>query len=124
MRHHALTLTTVILLLGALNSNAQDNNVFSKYGCESGETDARSDIENGTLKQFLTGDGIDYRYQHVLNTEYGIETQHVGCDLSDYILCYNAKMNEIIFEKFDKNIYKTARRKSESVKVSAFGKNN
>jgi hypothetical protein len=62
--------------------------------CEKAKAQFQIDLENGDLKYFTFGIGIDEEFNNKLEDEYGLEVYHMGCIAYPSYECYNKQVEK------------------------------
>ena len=102
-------------------SNKGDSIVWKKVTCESGTEQAKTDFKNGIYNCFSYGLIFEtnpelsaYIRNHTKN-KYGIDTKNAGCVITEYSQCYSKTMNDLVLDKFGKDIFKKSSRQAEEL---------
>ena len=103
------------------NSKRSDSIVWRKVTCESGTEQAKLDFKNGIYNCYSYGLIIDINpelssyIQNYRKTKYRIDTKNAGCVITEYSECYSKTMNDLVLDKFGKDILKKSRKEAEKL---------
>ena len=105
------------------NENSQNNDsiVWRKITCESGTEQAKNDFKNGIYNCFSYGlifernPELSSYIRNYTKTKYGINTKNAGCVITEYSQCYSKTMNDLVLDKFGKNIFEKSRKEAEEL---------
>ncbi|WP_298902700.1 hypothetical protein [uncultured Psychroserpens sp.] len=100
--------------------NAQQVRIIeSEITCESGEDMATKDFDKGIYKVYsfgLLGKIEDYGfgeyYKDYVFKKYGVLFIHQGCVIVKDEECYTIKMEELLYQKYGKNMFEIARKEA------------
>ena len=95
--------------------------MWRKGTCENGNEQAKIDFKNGVYNCFsyglifhsnpeLSEFVLEYRKR-----KYGINTQNVGCVISEYSECYSTMMKNLVLKKFGNDIFEKSLNEAEEL---------
>lgn len=103
------------------NSKNNDSIVWRKVTCENGTEQAKNDFKNGIYNCFSYGlifernPELSSYIRNYTKTKYGINTKNAGCVITEYSQCYSKTMNDLVLDKFGKNIFEKSRKEAEEL---------
>lgn len=89
--------------------------------CEEGITEANSDFQRGLYSNISYGLIIqtDAEFDEFLanyrKEKYGIDSKMGGCVITPYTKCYSERMDELILEKFGKDIFEKSQKEAKKL---------
>ena len=103
------------------NSKKSDSIVWRKVTCESGTEQAKIDFKNGIYNCFSYGlifernPELSSYIRNYTKNKYGIDTKNVGCVITEYSQCYSKTMNDLVLDKFGKDIFERSIKEAEEL---------
>ena len=103
------------------NSNKSDSIVWRKVTCEGGTEQAKIDFKNGIFNCFSYGlifeknPELSAYIRNYTKNKYGIDTKNAGCVITEYSQCYSKTMNDLVLDKFGKDIFEKSRKEAEEL---------
>jgi succinate dehydrogenase flavin-adding protein (antitoxin of CptAB toxin-antitoxin module) len=116
-----VVIATAILVINSFGLFAQSDSTM-EFGqnptCEDAVKIAQINFNKGIYEKVILGmvlyDDWEFEefYKDYILDKYGITIKHEGCVITEYIECYANKMNDLILNKFGKDIYENARQEA------------
>ncbi|MCW1147610.1 hypothetical protein [Flavobacterium lacisediminis] len=103
------------------NSNKSDSIVWRKVTCEGGTEQAKIDFKNGIFNCFSYGlifeknPELRAYIRNYTKNKYGIDTKNAGCVITEYSQCYSKTMNDLVLDKFGKDIFEKSSKEAEEL---------
>ncbi|CAM3880024.1 hypothetical protein FLCU109888_06375 [Flavobacterium cucumis] len=104
-----------------VNSKTSDSIVWRKVTCESGTEHAKIDFDKGIYNCYSYGLIFDRNpelsafIRNYTKNKYGIDTKNAGCVITEYSQCYSKTMNDLVLDKFGKDIFEKSRKEAEEL---------
>lgn len=104
-----------------INSVKNDSIVYTKWNCEKGTEDAKSDFANGEYNCYSYGliVQIDSKFDDFLEeyrkSKYGIISKNAGCVITEHSECYSEVMTELVYKKFGSDIFEKSRKEAKEL---------
>ena len=54
-------------------------------------------------------------FETTQKNKYGIDTKNAGCVISEYSQCYSKTMNDLVLDKFGKDIFEKSSKEAEEL---------
>ena len=121
MKQHYFLILFLILLSNFTGCKETTEKVAKRdvASCETGIEKAIQDANNGKYKLLSYGlvnyDDLQFQifYERYVEKRYGIKIGNGGCKVYEESECYSNKMQELIFNKFGKDIFEKAQAKAK-----------
>lgn len=103
------------------NFNKSDSIVWRKVTCENGTEQAKNDFKNGIYNCFSYGlifesnPELSFYIRDYIKNKYGIHTKNVSCVITEFSQCYSKTMNDLILNKFGKDIFEKSKKEAEDL---------
>ena len=103
------------------NPKQSDSIVWRKVTCKSGTEQAKIDFDKGIYNCYSYGlifeknPELSAYIRNYTKNKYGIDTKNVGCVITEYSQCYSKTMNDLVLDKFGKDIFEKSRREAEEL---------
>ena len=103
------------------NSKRSDSIVWRKVTCENGTEQAKIDFDSGIYNCYSYGlifdktPDLSTYVQEYRRKKYGIDTKNAGCVITEYSQCYSKTMNDLVLDKFGKDIFEKSSKEAEEL---------
>ena len=103
------------------NSKNNDSIVWRKVTCENGTEQAKIDFDSGIYNCYSYGlifdktPDLSTYVQEYRRKKYGIDTKNAGCVITEYSQCYSKTMNDLVLDKFGKDIFEKSSKEAEEL---------
>lgn len=104
-----------------VNSKKSDSIVWRKVTCESGTEQAKIDFDKGIYNCYSYGlifernPELSAFIRNYTKNKYGIDTKNAGCVITEYSQCYSKTMNDLVLDKFGKDIFEKSSKEAEAL---------